>query len=777
MHRGFSFLLVRTAFAAVFVLSFAASPALAQNLADQLWSDVEPSAVASGAERQIVPNAYRTVRMDEAVMASLLAEAPLEVVPFDTQEGVTVPLPLPEGGFASFRLVESPIMAEGLQARYPQMRTYYGQGIDVRGTTVRISATPEGLHALVLGKGGSMLIDPMQVMDTEHYVVYRKRDYVPDQSRVLEAFGEEEVIDELGAEDPIDVTTARPENGEELRTYRLAMAATGEYTSFHSGRRGNPPNVADGLNAIVIAMNRVNGIYERDLSVRMELIEETDQIIYEDGASDPYQNNSGSTMLSQNQSNLDSVIGSANYDIGHVFSTGGGGIAGLGVVCRAGQKARGVTGLGSPVNDIFYVDFVSHEIGHQFRGNHTFNGSAGNCSGGNRNGSTAYEPGSGSTIMAYAGICAPQNIQNTSDDYFHSVSLIEIVSFIANPTAGGSCAEVTETGNEPPTVSSDDDGVFIPIETPFMLTGSAEDGNNDLDELTYSWEEFDLNTAAGPPPGGTGWNGTPPFFRSFDPVDEPVRSFPAFDRLVAGQRPVIGEGLPMDERQLRFRFTARDNQGGIGDVQIRINTVEDAGPFLVTFANVEDLIFGTGSEQEITWDVAGTDAGDVNTPTVDILFSADGGETFDVVLAAGTDNDGSEVVTMPDDETDEARIMIRAVDNVFFALNEEEFALMAGVASEAQPEATHALGAIYPNPFGVTASRATLNLTVEQSQAVRVAVYDALGRQVALLHDGTLAAGQNRQFVLDAASLAGGTYFVRVVGETFTDVQQMTVVR
>ncbi|MEP0547807.1 MAG: reprolysin-like metallopeptidase [Rhodothermales bacterium] len=775
MHSAPSFSLSRTFLATVLALLLAASPAFAQDLADRLWTDVVSASVTTGAERQIVPNAYRSVRMDGALMASLLAEAPLEAAPFDTRSGVIVPLPTPDGGFASFRVVEAPIMEAGLQARYPELRTYYGRGVEAKGSMVRISATPEGFHAFVLGKGGSMLIDPMQALDTEHYVVYRKRDYVPDQARVLEAFGNEEVIEAPGDDEPVDVTTARPENGELLRTYRLAMAATGEYTAFHSARRNRPSNVADGLAAIIIAMNRVNGIYERDLSVRMVLIDETDQVIYTDGTSDPYTNNSGGAMLGENQSNLDAVIGSDNYDVGHVFSTGGGGVAGLGVVCRTGQKGRGVTGLGSPINDIFYVDFVSHEIGHQFRGNHSFNGSSGNCSGGNRNGSTAYEPGSGSTIMAYAGICNPQNLQNTSDDYFHAVSLIEIVNYIS-VGAGNDCAEETETENSPPVVMSDVDGLSIPIETPFVLTGSAEDDNNDPEDLTYTWEEFDLGPA-GPPAGGTGWNGTPPFFRSFDPVDEPVRYFPALDRLIAGNPPVIGEGLPSSDGRLRFRLTARDNAGGIGDLQVTLDVVEDAGPFEVTFANEGDLVYGTGSEQEVTWDVAGTDAGDVNTPTVDILFSADGGDTFDIVLAEGTDNDGAELVTMPSEVTDEARIMIRAVDNVFFAVNREEFALEIGVANEARPEATHSLSAVYPNPFGVTSSRATLNLTVEQSQAVRVAVYDALGRQVAVLHDGTLAAGQNRQLSLDAAALAGGTYFVRVVGETFTDVQQMTVVR
>ena len=775
MHSVLSLTLSRTAAVVVLTLLLSASPALAQDLADQLWTDVEEPAAVAGAARQVMPSAYRTVQMDGAAMASLLAQAPLEVTPFDTRDGILLSLPTPEGGFASFRVVEAPVMAPGLQARYPEMRTYFGRGVESRGTMARISSTPEGFHALVLGKGGTMLVDPMQAGDAERYMVYRKRDYVPDQARALEAFGDEAVLDEAGAGDPIDVTTARPDNGEELRTYRLAMAATGEYTTFHSTRNGRAPNVADALDAIVVAMTRVNGIYERDLSVRMVLIDETDQVIYTSPTEDPYTNNNGGTLLGENQANLDAVIGSDNYDIGHVFSTGGGGVASLGSVCRTGLKARGVTGLPSPINDIFYVDFVSHEMGHQFRGNHSFNGSAGNCSGGNRNGSTAYEPGSGSTIMAYAGICAPQNLQNTSDDYFHTVSLIEIVGFIGNPTTGGSCAEVTPTGNVPPVVMSDDDDLSIPIGTPFVLTGSAEDDDNDPEDLTYTWEEFNLGPA-GPPAGGAGWNGTPPFFRSFDPVDEPVRYFPSFARLLTGNPPLIGEGLPMDEQRLRFRFTARDNAGGIADIQVQLQAVEEAGPFVVTFANEEDLVFGTGSEQEITWDVAGTDAGEVNTPTVDILFAADG-DTFDTVLAEGTENDGSEVVTMPSETTSSGRIMVRAVDNVFFAVNDEEFALETGVANEARPEAAHALSAVYPNPFGVTASRATINLQVEQTQAVRVAVYDALGRQVAVLYDGALGAGQNRQLSLDATMLSGGTYFVRVVGETFTDVRQMTVVR
>lgn len=736
------------------------------------WTDVaEPARPADA--RQIVPQAYRTVVLDRVAMASALAAAPEEAVPGDLTGGIVLALPMPDGSFADFRVIESSIMAPGLQARYPQLRTYLGQGITRPSETVRISNTPKGFRALVLSPHGTVAIDPYALGDDAHYIVYRKKDYEVSADRVLEAFGDEIVEpDERGDAGEGDSASRSVVNGETLRTYRLALAATGEYTRYHSDDTANP-TVMEGLEAIVIAMARVNGIYEREVAVRMELIEETDQVIYTDPTTDPYTNNSGNTMLGENVSNLNSVIGTENYDIGHVFSTGGGGVAGLGVVCTSG-KARGVTGLSSPINDVFYVDYVAHEMGHQYRGNHSFNGSAGGCAGGNRNSSTAYEPGSGSTIMAYAGICGGDNTQTRSDDYFHNISLTEIVSFTTGGS-GSTCPEETETGNTPPTVEAES-GFSIPVGTPFVLSGSGDDAETP-EALTYNWEEFDLG------PAGSPVTTVPPLFRSFEPTEEPVRYFPEFGRLLDNLPPARGENLPVDGRTLKFRLTARDNAaggGGIADIQIVIFSDETAGPFAVTFPNADSLTFGTGTDLEVAWDVAGTDEGNVNTPTVDILYSDDDGETFTVVLEA-TPNDGSEPIALPDDGTDEGRIMIRAVDNIFFDVNDEPFNVVAGfVANETRPDAAaHDLSAVYPNPFGLGAavSRATFNLSVDHSEVVRVVVYDALGREVAVLHSGVLAAGQNRQFALDAAGLAGGVYFVRAVGETFTDVRSFTVVR
>jgi len=301
-------------------------------------------------------------------------------------------------------------------------------------------------------------------------------------------------------------------------------------------------------------------------------------------------------MLSQNQSNLDAVIGSANYDIGHVFSTGGGGVAFLAVVCINGFKARGVTGLPSPTGDIFYIDFVAHEMGHQYGGNHSFNGSSGNCSGGNRNAATAYEPGSGSTIQAYAGICSPQNLQNNSDDYFHNISYVEMTNF-TQIGGGSSCPVITPTGNLPPIVNAGTGGLTFPIETPLKLDGSATDP--DGDPITFNWEEFDLGPAGHPDfPSGNA-----PIFRSFPAVSETYRLLPKLSNLLNNTH-TIGELLPTYTRTLRFRLTVRDNRAGGGGVdwdQVTHSVTDAAGPFLVTSPNTAVTWQGL-SFQTITWD-------------------------------------------------------------------------------------------------------------------------------------------------------------------------------
>jgi hypothetical protein len=661
--------------AAIVALLVGALPLSAQAAptaqASNPWSDIAEGDIVVAGPRWIVPQQYRTLTLDVPALQALLASAPQEFTPAGQDSQVILALPLPEGGFGRFRIVGSPIMAPELAAQFPEITTYAGQGIDDPTATTRFDWTPHGFHAIIFGLSGTVYIDPFSRNDTTHYISYYARDFVPSADKeFIEILPDAKESDALKKELAALVELgAFPPTGPQLRTYRLAVAATGEYTAFHGG------TVPLGLAAIVTSVNRVDGVYEREVAVRMVLIANNNLIVYTNAGTDPYTNGDGFAMLGQNQSNLDAVIGNANYDIGHVFSTGGGGVAGLGVVCVTGQKARGVTGSSAPVGDPFDIDYVAHEMGHQFAGNHSFNGNAGSCSGGNRNGPTAYEPGSGSTIMAYAGICGAQNLQPNSDDYFHGINLDEITAF-TSAGSGSSCDVVTNTGNSAPTVNAGAGGFTIPAQTPFSLTGSATDPNGDA--LTYNWEEFDLG-AAGAPNNPL----APPFFRSWPSTISPTRTFPRLSDLV-NNTTVIGEVLPNVTRALNFRLTARDNRsggGGVNSASIAFNVTTAAGPFQVTAPNTAVSWTGT-TQQTVTWNVANTTASPVSCANVGILLSTDGGLTYPTTLLASTPNDGSQSIVVPSVNTTTARVRVGCTSNVFFDISNVNFTIVPGSAPD-----------------------------------------------------------------------------------------------
>ena len=652
IHRFLRFSAVLT-----IALLISGSAAYAQVQGDALWTDVNESTLSGVSERSITPAHYRTLALDKRMLEEVLFTAPLESRAGIKGGEAVLSLPLPEGGFGRFRVVESPIMAPELAAKFPEIKTYRGQGIDDPTATVRFDVTPAGFHAMILSPQGNVYIDPYSRKTTDHYISY----LTAKSQRRGEAF----TCAVEGHAHPIprrQVAAAKAVSGSTLRTYRLAVAATGEYTAFHGG------TVAQGQAAIVTAMNRVNGIYEREVAIRMVLVGNNNQLVYTNSGSDPYTNNNGVTMLGQNQSNIDSVIGSANYDIGHVFSTGGGGVASLRVPCVNGSKARGVTGQSSPTGDPFWVDYVAHEMGHQWGGNHTFNGNAGSCAGGNRNGSTAYEPGSGTTIQAYAGICGAQNTQNNSDDYFHGISLDEIISYSTTGN-GNNCAVQTATGNGAPTVNAGA-SYTIPVNTPFELCGSATDPNGD--SLTYGWEEFDLGPAGAP----NSPSGNAAIFRSFDPSTSPCRTFPQLSDLLNNTQ-TIGEILPSYSRTMNFRLTARDNRsggGGVNDDSTTVTVSNVGGPFAVTAPNTA-VTWAVGTSQNVTWNVAGTDLSPISCSAVDITLSTDGGSTYSVTLAAGVANSGSRSVTVPAAPTTSARVKVQCAGNIFFDISNANFTI------------------------------------------------------------------------------------------------------
>ncbi len=688
-------------FVAIVLLVLDLSPSQTQS-PNSLWWDVnETTLERHGKDRVIIPDDYRLVATDIVMLDDLLNQGSIKALT----------LPMPDGTEGRFCIEESPIMASELAAKFPQIKTYRGFGMDDKTATVRLDRTPHGFHAMILSTSGTVYIDPYQRNNVKHYVSYYKQDYGND---IKERFGELPSIQLSKGNSLRNMDDVAFETGDVLRTYRLALAATGEYTEFHGG------TVADALSAMNTTMNRVNGIYERDLSIRMELIANNDQIIYTDSSTDPYTNNDAIAMLEENQSNLDTVIGTGNYDMGHVFSTNAGGVSATPAVCRSQYKAMGTTGRstggsGGPINDPFDVDLVAHEMGHQFGANHTFNaGNAMNCIDSQdystRNPSTAYEPASGSTIMAYAGICAPQNLQSNSDDHFHTGSFDEIIDYVTNGY-GNDCATISNTGNTAPVVDAGSD-YTIPASTNFTLTGSATD--NEGNTLTYNWEEFDL---------GSSWMndsmpntdaGDNPIFRSYPSTDSPSRTFPKPDGGLLADR---GESLPTTDRTMKFRLTVRDGSGGVSYDLMELTVASSAGPFMVT-EPTGITVWQTESEQTVTWNVAGTDSAPISCSNVDILLSADGGKTFPYTLIESISNDGTEMITVPSGSgTSLAEVKVQCSDNVFFDISTGNFTIEGSSVTPTPTATSHTDATATSTPTEDVATPTATDSTVATATA------------------------------------------------------------
>ncbi|MEN0005378.1 MAG: reprolysin-like metallopeptidase [Bacteroidota bacterium] len=623
------------------------------NAQDFFWTNVQPSSISETGKQDLYPDAFRTYQLDTNSLLQLLDRVPKELeTPLAESESL-LRLPLPDGSEMVFRVVQYDMMEAGLQAKYPSIITVRGISIDDPKFTLRADWTHKGFRASFASANGRVFIDPIYRRNRVGYMVYYKKDY-PTASTpfTCHTHGEKASIRSTDSE-----STTRIVGDCQFRSYRLAVATTGEYSNFHGANSAADASVV--LAEVITAINRVNEIYERDVSVRLVLTANTDAVFYYNGNTDPYTNSNGSTMLGQNQANLDATIGSGSYDIGHVFSTGGGGVARLRSPCNSTAKAQGVTGLPSPINDPFYIDYVAHEIGHQFGGNHTQNN---NC---NRRFPASMEPGSASTIMGYAGICNP-NVQFGSDAYFHGYSILEMANFVTNSGSGGSCATIISTTNSPPGATDPGDH-FIPPATPFRLGTTGNDGNNPSNSLTYCWEQWDPEAAEVMPPVGTNVQG--PLFRSLNPTSESTRYFPALVDVLDGTSSQW-EVLPNVDRNMEFRVSVRDNNssyGCIGDENVSIGVSTSGGPFAVT-SQSGATSWLEGQYVLVEWNKGATDIAPINSPNVNV-YLARNGQDFSTLLASNIPNSGKAYVLLPQGTSSNARIMVEGAGNVFYSVN------------------------------------------------------------------------------------------------------------
>ena len=716
---------------------------------NSLWTKTSDGRIGSiiKMERASSPVKYELYSLDLTSFKLQLQNAPLETI--NGLSNLIITMPNPKGELDNYRIYESPIMEKGLSDKFPDIKTYVGQGVDNKLLTIRFSITLFGLHCMSFsGDNGTYYIDTY-TKDLQNYIVYNRLDVTSNSSFSCLVKGlNKNALDNNNIQNE---SILRSSDGN-FRIFRLAMACTIEYASYHIIAAGLSSGSliqkkAAVLAAMVVTMNRVNGIYERDMSLRMNLVANNDLLIFV--TSDTFSNTDPYALIDESQVQITNIIGSANFDIGHTVSTGGGGLAGPSP-CVNNSKASGITGSDAPVGDPYNIDYVAHEMGHQFGANHTFNSGSNNCGGQNRNAETAVEPGSGSSIMAYAGICSPQDVQPNSDALLHAISIAEMVSLIINEA---NCANTTANGNTPPVVNAGLD-YTIPKSTAYVLKGTATDSNGD--SLTYCWEQINPGVSTTLATATT--TSSVPNYRSRLPNSSPNRYMPVLSSVIAGNLTPAWEITPSVARTFAFALTVRDNRVPLGgqtkrdDINVTVNGT--AGPFTVTSQNTTGVIYAGNTDRVFTWNVAGTTANNVNTANVKISLSTDNGLTFPVVLSASTPNDGTETITIPGNiNSVNCRVMIEAVGNIFYAVNSQKFTITPSLKSDSFGLTDFSL---YPNPNNGTFA---IKFNSNTSTSIAIVVNDIRGREIyskSIINTGLI------NQVVQLNNLQSGVYIVTV---------------
>ncbi|MFN0034219.1 MAG: reprolysin-like metallopeptidase [Saprospiraceae bacterium] len=643
------------------------------------FQPISPDAVAlpQTAQREFEPLQYSAFTLDYEAIVAQLRDAPREFSAEAKSRLCVIALPIADGSMEEFAMLKTSPMAPALEAQHPEILTLAGASLHTPGMQIRITVSPYwGLRAMIVrADKGVEYVQPVALGQNQYYMAY---DPIHEPRHPMAGVLPTKYEAPLDFSNLKGETTPRfspgepkPEDGEllenavTLKIYKFAVACTGEFSQDNGGTK-------DAVFAKVTEFtNMLNAIYERDVNIRLELIPESYDIIFLDPNTDPYTGTTVGEWMSQNSSAMFNVLGSTDkYDVGHVFARyiDGMAIGVAGGVCCTQSKGRGCSAWHGPPYGSEFFAIVGQEIGHMWLSGHTFN----QCSPESQfTYESACEPGSGSTIMSYNGACGGNNVGGGGTAlYYHACSIAEIRNFVEN-LEGATCGTNLINGNNDPIITTPyPDNLFIPISTPFELTGSAVDPDGDS-PLTYSWDEMDLGptTALGSPVGNS------PAFRWFTPTTDPARTFPRIQTVMTNSS-TITEVLPTYNRDYNFVLVARDNKpggGGVGMDTVSLRSTTTAGPFLLSYPNLATTIWKVGEYQTVTWDVAGTANSLVNCKKVNIRLSTNGGLTNTVTLATGVANNGKACIQVPNNATNTARIRVEAADNVFFDISNASF--------------------------------------------------------------------------------------------------------
>lgn len=622
--------------------------------ASSLWQEINPSSMAAYALKRPHPSNQTALATKETLYRVNWAALSSKLSKKSQQQAIQIPLP--NGSTATYLFTYQPVMAEALAAKYPHILSFKAVDKNNPKNTGFFGISPTGFHGMFTHHGKRILIDSKGTHN--NYMVYYATDAIAKYARQPDKFTFVSYLNRSTDTVPNSLRKAlrRTIVNNQLTTYTIAFSAAAEYTAAVGGTK------AAALAEINKMLTRVNGIYQRDLNIRFQLAEDSDKVIFTNANTDPFENNDND--IYKNSKVIKDAGLHDKIDLAHVLNTGAGGLAYNGV-CDDDYKTRAVTGSPYPNSDVFYVSYVAHEIGHQLGAQHTFNGTTRACGANNRNANTAWEVLSGSSIMSYAGVCGvSENLATAnrvgSSEFFHIGSIEEIKNY----TAKKSCGAKQHVCNQSP-VAHAGANHMIPAHTPFVLTGSGSDADND--NLTYIWEQKDVGSAANADTTPAD-DGKRPLFRSWETTSSTERYFPRFADVLAN-RLAKGENYATTNRWLNFQFTVRDGKGGVATDGTSMLVVNTGRAFKLIKPDVHTRWESNGKAR-IVWDVAGTDQFPISCHLVTINYSTDNGKTFHSLIE-NTANDGEQSVIVPQQLTDQARIQIICPSNVFYNVSQK----------------------------------------------------------------------------------------------------------